>query len=152
MSACRRGCYSPFPAEIPRWRCAVECWSRGSSIRSWCPGQVRVFVSWFPWIRQVSVWAGPGINHVENIPDFQDSLAVVSGPNAEDILSISHAQDDSAYFIAGIPKLVSDNRKQQIFPITISDAFLEAHNPFSSILVLVILPYWPDALLEEVVV
>lgn len=88
-----------------------------------------------------------------NCVSYLDVLhAVALGPNAKDVFAASDAQDEAAKFLSSIQKLISNKRKQEIFPVAVRHTFFQAHDPLAASLVLVILPYRPYALLEHVVV
>lgn len=87
-----------------------------------------------------------------NLPELQDPLSTRTSPDAEDVLPVTDAHHNTANLLTGLAELVANNGKQQVLPIAVRNALLEAHHPLATRLVLLVLPYWPDSLLEEVVV
>lgn len=86
------------------------------------------------------------------LPNLDISSTVDSCPYAQYIFPTSHAQDRTANFLAGFGKLIADDGKQKIFPVSIRYSLLQPHNPFSTPLVLLVLPDWTDAFPEYVVI
>lgn len=86
------------------------------------------------------------------IPDFEDLRPISPSPNANDILPIPDTENDAADIVDSLAELVTNNGQEQILPVTIRDPLLKTDNPLAALLVLIILPYWPDALLEKMVV
>lgn len=85
-------------------------------------------------------------------PNFDISSAINPGPHTQHVLTAADAEHRPTDFIAGIAKLVTDDRQQQVFPISVCDTFLEPYNPLATLLVRLVLPHGADALLEDVVV
>lgn len=86
------------------------------------------------------------------LTELQASLVLGARPDADDVLPVSHTENDTANLITRLSELVSDNGKEEVLPVAVGNALFQAHNPFPSTLVLIVFPYWPNALLEEVVV
>ena len=89
---------------------------------------------------------------VGDIPNLEDASTVGPRPNAQDVLAVAHAQYGATHLLAGLGELVADDGEQQVLPVAVGDALAQAHDPLAAALVLVVLPYGPHALLEEVVV
>lgn len=87
-----------------------------------------------------------------NLPNLEHTTAIGSGPDAQNIFTVAHAQHGTADFLASITKLIADEGKQQVFPVAVSNALFHPDDPFSSLSVDFILPDGPDILLEKVVV
>ncbi len=150
-TACRRrgdGCLSCL-AVIPRSPCAAGCSSRGSSNRSWCPAGRTEPVAWFHCGR---VSRGKNMRRRSDVPNLEDPLPARTSPDAEDVLAVPHAKDGSADLLAGLAELVADHGEQQVLPVAVGHALSQAHHPLPAVLVLLVLPYWTDSLLEEMVV
>ena len=87
-----------------------------------------------------------------DVPNLEDPLPARTSPDAEDVLAVPDAKDGSADLLAGLAELVADHGEQQVLPVAVGHALSQAHHPLPAILVLLILPYWPDTLLEKVVI
>lgn len=86
------------------------------------------------------------------IPDLEDSSAIVTSPDAQDILSITHAEHSSAYLLARFRELVPDDSEKQILPISICHALLQSYDPFAALSILGILPDRPDPPLKNMII
>lgn len=87
---------------------------------------------------------------VKYSPDLHVPAAVVLRPDAEDVFTTANTHDSATHLFTSLGELVANEGKKKVFPVSISDAFLETHDPFASSLVLFVFPNRPDALLEEV--
>lgn len=87
-----------------------------------------------------------------NVPDLEHATAVGSGPDAQDILAIAHAQDSTTHVLPGVAELIANQRQQEVLPVSIRHALLEADNPLASLAIDLVLPYWPNILLEQMIV
>lgn len=85
-------------------------------------------------------------------PNLDVSSAVNPGPHAQHVLPAADAEHGPTDFIAGIAKLVPDDRQQQVLPVPVGHTFLEPHNPLAALFVGLILPHRTDTLFENVVV
>jgi len=89
---------------------------------------------------------------LHRLTNFEDPLPVSAGPDAEDIFAIANTKNGATDLITGVAELVADYGKQQVLPITVSNTLTQAHYPLATVLILFVLPYWTNALLEQVVV
>ena len=95
---------------------------------------------------------GKTMGRRRDVPNLEDPLPVRTSPDAEDVLAVPDAKDGSADLLAGLAELVANHGEQQVLPVAVGHALSQAHHPLAAVLVLLVLPYWTDPLLEEVVV
>ena len=88
----------------------------------------------------------------ESLPDLDVPPAIDARPHAQHVLALPHAQHDPADLLAGVAELVAHDAQQQILPVAVGDALLQAHDPLAAALVGRVLPHGPHALAEQVVV
>lgn len=85
-------------------------------------------------------------------PDLEDPPAIVAGPDAQNVLSISDTEHSPTNLLTSLCELVADYSNEKVLPVSICDSFLQSHDPFATPLIFVILPDWSNAFLEYVVV
>lgn len=85
-------------------------------------------------------------------PDLDVAPTINPRPYTQHVLAASHTQHGATDLLTSLGELIAHNRQEQVLPVSVRDAFLQPDDPFASSLVLVVLPYWPNALLEDVVV
>lgn len=110
--------------------------------------------AWFHCLAKVSSrspkWLSGQVS--ENIPNLQNPLAISPSPDAENILAIPNTENNAANIVVGVAKLITNQSQQNVLPVAIGNTLPQAHNPLSSVLVLFVLPYWPNSFLEQVIV
>jgi hypothetical protein len=128
------------------WR--LESWLFHSSLVSGGKDKIRRIVSlgYVSGVRARWGWERT------NVPNLEDPLSVSTSPDAEDVLAIPDAEHHPAHLLTGLAELIANNGKQQVLPISVGNAFSQTHHPLPSVLILLVLPYWPNAFLEQVVV
>lgn len=93
-----------------------------------------------------------GQDSLHGFTNLEDALALRASPNAEDVLTISHTENSAAHLLTGLAELVSDDSEEQILPVPVRNTLPQSYNPLPAVLIHIILPYWTNALLKQVVV
>lgn len=86
------------------------------------------------------------------IPNLDVPAAIDPGPHAQHVLAAADAENGATDLVAGLSKLVTDQRQQQVFPVAVRNALAQPNNPLSTALVGFILPDRTNVLFEYVVV
>lgn len=87
-----------------------------------------------------------------DVPNLDITPTIDPRPDTQHILAASYTQHSTADLLTSLSELVAHNCQKQILPVSVRDTFLQPDDPFASSLIFVVLPYWPDALLEDVIV
>lgn len=85
-------------------------------------------------------------------PDLDVAPTIDPRPDTQHILTASHTQYSTTNLLTGLSELITYDCQQQVLPVSVRDTFLQPDDPFAASLILVILPYGPDALFEDVVI
>jgi len=84
--------------------------------------------------------------------DLQAARPVHSSPDTENILISSDAQNSPTKILAGITKLIADNRQEKFLPVSSTDTLLQTDVPLPTPPILLILPNRPNSFLKEMIV
>lgn len=101
---------------------------------------------------EVQLAFSPKICDLSSLPNLDVSPSIDSRPYTQYILPTPDAQHSATDFFACFGKLIADNCKEEILPISIRDTFLQSYDPFATPLILFIFPDWPNAFLKDVVI
>lgn len=86
------------------------------------------------------------------VPNFEHPAAIRLGPDAENVLAVTHAEHGATDLVRCLTKLVADESEQQVLPVAVGNALLHAYDPLAARLVLLVLPNGTHAFLEQVIV
>jgi hypothetical protein len=95
---------------------------------------------------------GEGEQPFDGLSDLNVSPTVDPGPNGQNIFTTSHTENSAANFVTGLRKLISNHGQKKILPISVRHTLLQSDDPFSTLLIGLVFPYWPNPLLEDVIV
>lgn len=88
----------------------------------------------------------------DRFPDLNVPPTVNPGPDTQNILAAPHAENSTANLVGCLCKLVANDSQQEILPVSISHTLLQPYNPLAAFLICIVLPYWTNAFLEDMVV
>lgn len=83
-----------------------------------------------------------------NLPNLQHFTLTAGGPDADDVFAISDAHNRTTDLLASFTKLVANEGKHQVLPVSIGDSLLETNDPLAAFPVLLVLPYGSNAFLK----
>lgn len=87
-----------------------------------------------------------------DLPNLEHATAVCTGPDAQDVLPVPHAQHGATHLLASIAELVANEGQEEVLPVPVRDTLLHPHYPLPALLVDIVFPDGADISLEEVVV
>lgn len=101
----------------------------------------------------VSQWtmAGDRVAAID-VPDLDIAPTINPRPDTQHIFAASYTQHSTTDLLASLSELIAHNCQKQVLPISVRNTFLQPDDPFASSFILVVLPYWPNALLENVII
>ena len=85
-------------------------------------------------------------------PNLDVTATINPRPDAQHILATSHTQYSTTDLLTSLSELIAHDCQQQVLPVSIRYSFLQPNDPFTASLILVVFPYRPDALFEDVIV
>ena len=85
-------------------------------------------------------------------PNLDVAPTVNPRPDTKHILAASHTQYSATNLLTSLSELIAYDCQQQVLPVSVRDTFLQPDYPFTTSLILVVLPYWPNALFKNVIV
>jgi hypothetical protein len=132
---------------------AVRCWMLvswlfHSSLVSGGNDKTRLMVS----LGRQSACIRHGVREEGALPNLENPLSLGPSPDADDVLAVPDTEHNAANLLTGLAELVTNDGEQQILPVAVRNALPQAHDPLASVLVLLVLPYWANALFEEMVI